>query len=671
MSRTITVNGSVYVVKPGYPINWNIGQELDNAMITFETDTKTTIPRFSVATLSLDSAKEFKLLVSDVNYETTRIKVLHYVSLVEMTAILNYTTTNGLAVTNGPTLYAQLETLIAKINLANYEGATATDYLYKLELDITKDWTAFSSAGPEMFIFDKDKTAREILDEFMSALKLEVRVTNVYVSGGNLMITIGYDDPSVKNNDASDLLNIFQSKKEYRKEENIAKGIRSVVESGFGIDTIETPIIPLRSNEVGKYINDEVYFLTNYNIERIEHFYCKCWIDKYLTSDGGETWVYQTGGYDISPIGNLLLIDYFVVEKEYYDNLTDEQRKYLFYFSRNTRNIYGFYEELSKWGFSVYHIKYLNDYLISTGYAVYYEGVYKYVYNVYDGTHEPMFKLVYKPSGSAFYDELKETSVSSNYLRSARIIDNSAGINTDLNRYGKSLQNKINRLGNREMEITCNHLNGWSEVYDIGDYIDDFIIDSIKTSTLREKVLAWYHLTEFYTPLNEKTSLKKVAKTYDDGLKEAVDRHFVYFVNNASYNNAKGVLIKTHSSLTVDIMSDWVYIPLKKYHSENTNYAMAELEDSRGADYIKTSATVGGSTAHVIKKMSYTDNNGEALYISIKLVGDNYLESPEFNAETYPLESTYDDADIIYSNLKRVLRKDNYERIKLVFVNRS
>ena len=416
-----------------------------------------------------------------------------------MTKILEEIWVNGVAVTSNSfvfTLKGQIETMLDKIMLVNPT--------FNLTLDTSTDWSDFASASTEMFIYNKDWNCKEILNDMFSVLKMEVRVLDIYYLSGLTTITISYDDPNNKNDNLSVTDSTFVSNAISYSNNidfvNDVGGIKSLAESSVSSSSIETPFLPLRDPSSGLYNTAEQVLITEQAIYSLESLTCLALagIYAYVYIEEISTWGWVFQSWSRFPLD---LTDY-VYEKEYFDVLNDTNGgvftepgyKYTsLYFSRTNKNILNWYNKYEQFGFDEYVLKNIESLIDDIFYTD--GGVdKKMTFRIFPGTYNiagitsneyiPNFSLKYQTNGTSYFDELKNGISSMSLIKyGTRLVDNSAGNNVDISRYGKAIINKINRIGNREIILDYFHTS-FSDVKNLGDYFGNFILTKIEAKKI-------------------------------------------------------------------------------------------------------------------------------------------------------------------------------------------
>lgn len=677
MLATITINNVTIDVLENFPLNYNIGMELNDSTVSYkesaETD-RTVYSKYTLVLLNIDGV-QFKMAIIGQNYILKNDIRIETLILCEMTKILEEIWVNGMAVTYNSsvsTLKGQIEIALDKIMIANPT--------FNILLDSATSWTSFLDSPTEMFIYSKDWNAREILDDMFSVLKLEVKVTDISYHYGIATIKISYDDPNLRLNDLNSTDPTFVDEAiSYNNNIdflNDVGGIKSVAESSVSSNLIETPYLPLRDPSSGLYNTAEQLLITEKEIYSFISLTCYALTEVYVWNSNTSSW--EQTGWEF----NYLDLTEKVLEKEYFDTLVDYGAstgpyKYTsLYFERGKKNVFNWYNKYEQFGFNDYVIVNIDDLLEPLIVA----GVSKRVYHIKEMSYSPnlnanfvnyipTFSIKYQANGISYFDELKNNISSMSLIKyGTRLVDNSAGNNVDIERYGESLINKINRIGNREITLDYFH-SAFYDVKNLGDYFNGFVLTKIEAKINNSGIYVRYQFNKNYIGINEKISLRKQKETFSIPTSGYVDR-YIPIELSVGEEIPDVVSIKTKSVSSLSQMPSYTgFLQTRKYETSNTEYAIAEPLDNYSIGIIKT--TNGNND--ISTNLSYVSNNGEAYYFDLKGYSNSVLDAISFSnySESYPKIDDSFSAETLFTRNDMAIKKDRYEKIIFVFIKRK
>jgi hypothetical protein len=347
------------------------------------------------------------------------------------------------------------------------------------------------------------------------------------------------------------------------------------------------------------------------------------------------------------------------------------------YFERGKKNILNWYNKYEQFGYNDYVIVNIDDLLPTlivpeVSKKVYHIKPMRYSPNLDANfvNYIPTFSLKYQTNGTSYFDELKNGISSMSLIKyGTRLVDNSAGNNVDISRYGKAIINKINRIGNREIILDYFHTS-FSDVKNLGDYFGNFILTKIEAKKNNAGVNVRYQFNENYVGINEKTSLKKEKETFAIPTNGFVNR-FIPIELGVSNNVPDIISIKTKNVLYVSQMLLYTgFIQCRRYETDNTYYAIAEPLDNYSVGIIKTTS----GTYDISTNLSYVNYLGEAYRFDLKGYSNEALDDISFYgsyAETYPKIADTFSTTPLFEKDNIVVKKDRYEKIIFVFFKRK
>lgn len=244
---------------------------------------------------------------------------------------------------------------------------------------------------------------------------------------------------------------------------------------------------------------------------------------------------------------------------------------------------------------------------------------------------DALFRIAYQPYISAHTRLGKE-----NYSAvDSTIIDSQSESIIDLDSFGRNLQSKVNRLGNREVVVDTVDVE-----YQVGDYTaDGYVVIKKTKSSLGGNAKYNYVLSKDFAQLNIRIAIDRRKRIYKIPL-ESVKRDTLikkrYLVTTTSGSSVFGACVwDMEANITNAIVrtkfadnnySEYYELPIVGYVMGNSIHVQFGFDDNYSAGMSVTNQVVSWllvkPNPYIVKPNPYVDENGEYVQINIKLIND-------------------------------------------------
>ena len=262
-----------------------------------------------------------------------------------------------------------------------------------------------------------------------------------------------------------------------------------------------------------------------------------------------------------------------------------------------------------------------------------------------------LFRIAYQP-----YIAVHTSLGKENYSAiDSTIIDSQSDSIIDIDSFGRNLQSKINRLGNREVVVDTVNVE-----YQVGDYTaDGYVVIKKTKSSLGGNAKYNYVLSKDFTQINTRIAIDRRKRIYKIPL-ESITRDILvkkrYLVTKTSGSNDIGSHIwDLYSNITNAIVrtkyadntySEYYELSVVGYVMGNSIHIKFGFEDNYSAGMSVTNQVIGGV---LVTPNPYVDGNGEYVEINIILISDLLNEKPS----TFAVASLLPKTNISYYDLCR------------------
>ena len=648
-----------------------LGDTLD--YLTFATRDSYILDKYSncvnYGTDNYNATKQYAAYSDDFD----SITGLHSLTYIDPTRMLDELTINGIAMTNQTTQLAGFNKLIDKINCRlGFEG-------YQLTFNNNHHEILDDNSACQEVILDGIHTVREVLDYYLSTWDLSCRLK---LNGSAV-----YEIYIVSPNKQGSSLNLSQyNVKISMKGENYTNAIVTSAKNLVPDNEVKEYGLNIISDQI-PFNTDAGYIETLYNIYEMSKVtaYVPTVLPLYMPVGIVNTYnVYLTGymiPFDVTPN---------VRDKEEFDTLSTTDRVANAYYTRGSKKIEhistldgdmaaGYTKqvvlermvgasltrlnneidaneqfnrpEIIAWYSTLPQAAktYVENYLTSQGETLdftTYEGVGFKIYAMAYTTQSDLWSSTYFDLSYIAKDDFEVRKGGSGLTT----IDNQSSGTLDETRYLTSLQYKLERLNCEEVDLSTN-----ANVFEVGDYYDNYVIDKLQIAHNGLNEQCNYHLQENYNAVGERVDVNRELRLYSIPTDRYVKATFEKQVLASNLNNADGILINGSVILTNSTLNGQVYIPFVRIGKEAT----IRFKDNYAIRYYHTTDDNGHwhKTINVSEAIRYCDSNGELnSTISIKLVK---YKPDEAN---YPFNNncTY------VATVSVTFIKDAYEQIELV-----
>lgn len=635
------INGQTYQLLNNSSLKLNSSKELNSCILNIQSDEKLTFNKHDKIYFA-----ENKFTLMSYNENVMNGVYTYTIIGSSFVKILENIIVCGMAETKtSDNLKTQMERIIYKINNFHYGQAW-----YNLEMNYNMKEKLQTKSGEE-FIFDGLMNAREILDTMLEAFNADTEKNYIitvndytkYDTTGTIKIILDIYDTNIENGTEITDINKYGITFSQNSEYNVG-GVVSLVDNTINKKLLITPYYELKSNNIVDKTSDYV-FNTYEAINGIAKF--EAWSEiKYQNDRGTITTVF--GRSDITE---------YVVEKDFFDALSETEKNKHLYFTRNNNNIVNFYTKASSFlGMDKFVINIIEDEMKEYWGNIYGEDMIASVKFLY-------YKLYYYPTSSIILDTIKTNREDNLLTKYARILNQQSTKNVDLKRFNTYNENVIKSLGNREFTIDV-LANNFTDLYNLKDYVmfgeDKYRLASIEAAFNNGFVNAKMIFNKDFALVNDKISLKKEKRTYDIPSKEYVDRYIYINCWELPYQIAI-----TSPIITTDFgATKQASIIANQYLN---NYAICFPMTNELIGYAKSK--VGNTkTNKGIRYATSDDDETITIYLMDNDYADDCVTNGTNDMNNFPLIPTVAGTTNYYSLQELTLKKDKFERIVFVFV---
>lgn len=693
------VNGKTYKILQGYQVKESLTYALDSCVVITYLNNKEEFKRFDIAEF-LDK----KWFISIVNEEYKGNKIMHSLTLVELTLILEKYILSPVSFTNADdTLLYQVRKLLYKV-----EPLRAGEEP-RFKLSNALESFLMGKRG-EDFIYNERMTLREILDDMLSFYGFRSYVEDV--NSDLSEITIGYLDLNKKSSTIKELPRMTSyrsnaSVDSYANEFDILlTNAQSKKKQPF-TEEWQT----MKPNNVDDLSDENLKIVTTFPIEEITKFIFRFVADVlYMAPHEDDPNIGVPSGE--LQVEVWLDLKRLCVEEEIYVTLPNTTsggqvgREHLIPYARGSRSIGILETQPGFFNFSRlkltdyinrYQTEIVENYLIEHNLPYLTSGALE-LQNTpsqNDLKYKGMFQVTYYPMLDFNYKESKEQTDISKKITS---ILNQTERSVDIEKYSATVRSIANLTGVKDLTIET-VVKNQNDLYELGDRVPKgFSLVQTSKQVYNEFIKVEYIFIENYR-VNTSSRFSRERRLYNIPIENLVNRSLllkdklllssenIVNSNNAvlsnetlervinSFNNNQnnnindfidGILFKTESVGGLLFPStSWYFLKMYGMPLSKSCLWFTRVQDNYSVGLSSGKKIVGGRDTHL---NPYADDLGEAEKLTFKLVASN-LENLNYETDqtaigySLPLvPSTY----LAFGTLKPFIAEEFTENVEVV-----